>query len=232
VAGRFAGLGNLAFALFSAAALTAAVAIVDQWGRRVLPVAAALLAVAVLVEGLPMVGADVGGVVSMVPAFLLTALVLAGHRIRIRDLVGCLAAAFVVVIVFGLIDASRPAGSRTHLTRLGDHLVHGRFDAVGDTLLRRLDASFGSIDTAVWALVLGIVVAALVHAALVERARRHGEVRPPRDPSTVALGVGLVALAGLGLVVNDSSVAVPATMLIVIAPVLVSRRARVEVAGP
>jgi hypothetical protein len=230
VAGRFAGLGNLAFALFSAAALTAAVVVVDLAGRRLLPVAFGLLVAAVLVEGLPMVGADVGGVVAMVPAFALTGMVLAGRRIHIRDLIACLAASLVVVALFGLLDASRPASSRTHLTRLGEHLVNGRFDAVGDTLVRRLNATFGSIDTAVWALVLAIVLAAVVHAVVVARARARVVRRPPRDPISLAFAVGLAALAGVGLVANDSSVAVPATMLIVIVPVLVTRHLRNEAA--
>jgi len=230
VAGRFAGLGNLAFALFSAAALTCAVVIVDQWGRRLLPVSIALLVGAVLVEGLPMVGADVGGVMSMVPAFALTGLVLAGRRIRLVHVVACLGASLAAVAFFALVDATRPAGSRTHLTRLGEHLVHGRFDAVGDTLVRRLDASFGSIDAAVWVLVLAIVLAALAHAAVVVRSRGAAHRRPPRDPAWLALAVGLPALAGLGLVVNDSSVAVPATMLIVIVPVLLTRHLRDQAA--
>lgn len=225
VAGRFAGLGNLGFALFSAAALTFAVALVERGGRRTLVVAGALLVVAVLIDGLPMLGADVGGVASMVPAFALTVMVLTGRTVRWTHLVASVAASFGAVVAFGLLDASRPPGSRTHLARLGEHVVNRRFTSVADTLLRRVHASFGSTDVAVWLLALALVAAAGLHAAVVARggSRWLDRLRPQGAPAT-ALAIGLGALAVLGLVVNDSSIAVPATMLIVIVPVLVSRR--------
>ncbi len=226
VAGRFAGLGNLAFALFSAAALCAAVVLVDRWGRRMLPVAVALLVVVALVEGLPMLGADVGGVASMVPAFALAAMALAGRPVRLVHLVAGAVASFLAVMAFGLLDASRPPGSRTHLARLGEHVVNGRFDAVAGTLVRRLHASFGTTEAAVWALALGLVVVAAGHAVVVARGRGWVDRLRPTDAPSLALAVGLGTLALLGLVVNDSSIAVPATMLIVIVPVLVTRRLR------
>lgn len=228
VAGRFAGLGNLAFALFSAAALTFAVVLADRGGRRALVAAVALLVAAVLVDGLPMLGADVGGVASMVPAFVLTGMVLAGRPVRWYHLVASAAASFAAVVAFGLLDASRPTGSQTHLARLGEHVVNRRFEAVADTLLRRVHASFGSTDVFVWLLALALVVAALVHAAVVARGQGWLARLRPRDTTGLALAVGLGALAVLGLVVNDSSIAVPATMLIVIVPVLVTRRLSLE----
>lgn len=224
VAGRFAGLGNLAFALFSAAALTFAVVLVDRGGRRALAGAVGLLVAAVLVDGLPMLGADVGGVASMVPAFFLTGWVLAGRTVRWQHLVLSAMGSFGAIVAVGLLDASRPTGSQTHLARMGEHVINGRFSAVGDTLLRRVHASFGSTDVFVLLLALGFVVAALVHAAVVTRGRGWLARLRPRDTTGLALAIGLGALAALGLVVNDSSIAVPATMLIVIVPVLVTRR--------
>ncbi|HZA00038.1 MAG TPA: hypothetical protein VE575_14860, partial [Acidimicrobiales bacterium] len=85
VAGRFVGLGNLAFALFGSAAIVLAALVVDRTGRGALGLALALLGIVVLLEGLPMLGADVGGVVSMVPAFGVTALLLSGRRVGWRE---------------------------------------------------------------------------------------------------------------------------------------------------
>jgi len=232
VAGRFAGLGNLAFALFSAAALTFAVVLVDRGGRRALAIAVGLLVAAVLVDGLPMLGADVGGVASMVPAFALTGMVLSGRTVKWPHLIASALASFGAVVAFGLLDASRPTSSQTHLARLGEHVVHRRFESVADTLLRRVHASFGSTDAAVWILALALVLAAIVHAAVVARGQGWLARLRPRDTTSLALAIGLGALAVLGLVVNDSSIAVPATMLIVIVPVLVSRRLALTGAGP
>ena len=92
VAGRFTGLGNLAFALFGSATIVLAALIVDRTGPRGVRVAVGLMAAVVVVEGLPMLGADVGGVLAMVPAFGVTALVLLGRRIRAREVVGLVVA--------------------------------------------------------------------------------------------------------------------------------------------
>ena len=51
-------------------------------GRRGALVAIALLGVAIVVDGAPFFGSDVGGVLSMVPAYAVTATLLLGWRIR------------------------------------------------------------------------------------------------------------------------------------------------------
>jgi hypothetical protein len=224
VAGRFAGLGNLAFALFGSATIVLAALLVDRFGRRALPAAVGLLVAVVLVEGLPMLGADVGGVLSMVPAFGITALVLAGRRVRALELAGLAATAGAVVLAFAFVDVARPAGSRTHLARLAEHLVEGRWGPFFDTFSRRLQASFGGAELAVWAAIAGLLVVVSAYVVLVDR----GVVDPrallsQRHPPTTAAAAGLAVLASVGLVANDSSIAVPATMLIVIVPVLVLR---------
>lgn len=231
VAGRFAGIGNLAFALFAAASVLLAALAADRWGARAEPGIAALLLVVVLVEGLPMLGADVGGVVSTVTAFVLVALVLRGVRLRLRHLLGALGAAGAAVLVFALVDSLRPPGERTHLSRLADHLGAGRLGSFASTMTRRLQASFGDADAAAWLLVLGLVVVVAGYVVLVGRGHL-GPVaagasgrRPAwlEGPASTAALVGLLVLALVGLVANDSSIAVPATMLIVVAPIAVLR---------
>lgn len=224
VAGRFTGLGNLAFALFASAGVCFAVLAYERWGPTALWWVAAVLVAVVLLDGLPMFGADVGGVSALVPAFWLTVLVLAGRRIGWREVGLGLVGGLAVVAVLGVVDSSRPAAAQTHLARLGDHLVAGRFDAVATTMWRRVHASFGNDEVLVWLLALTIVGAALAQAATVARGAPWPSALVDRtSPATLALGVGLGAIATIGLVTNDSSVAVPATMLIVIVPVLVLR---------
>lgn len=229
VAGRFAGIGNLAFALFAAATVLLAALAADRWGSRALPGITALLAVVVLVEGLPMLGADVGGVVSTVPAFALVLLVLRGVRLRPIHGLGAAALAGVAVLVFAVVDALRPPGERTHLSRLADHVGAGRLGSFASTITRRLQASFGDAEAAVWLLVLGLVAVVAAYVVLVGRGHLGPGERSHRRPvwlqgpaSTAAL-TGLVVLALVGLVANDSSIAVPATMLIVVAPIAVLR---------
>ncbi|MFZ6002672.1 MAG: hypothetical protein ACOYXM_01940 [Actinomycetota bacterium] len=231
VAGRFAGLGNLAFALFGSAAVVVSALLVDRYGSRGLPAAVGLLSGVVLLEGLPMLGADVGGVLSMVPAFGLTGLMLAGHRPRFRHLVVLLLLAVIAVMTFAFIDAARPAGEHTHLARLAEHLLAGRWASFADSVTRRLHASFGGAEVAAWALVASLIAGVGAYAALASRGRRRdGRERSGwlQHEPTRAAAAGLAVLALLGLVANDSSIAVPATMLIVVAPIGVLRALEVS----
>jgi hypothetical protein len=219
VAGRFTGLGNLAFALFGAATIVLAALIVDRWGRRGLAPALGLLVAVVVVEGLPMLGADVGGVVAMVPAFGVTGLVLAGRRVGWRQVALLVVVTGAVLLGFALVDAARPADVQTHLARLAEHVLERRWDTLGKSFSRRWQASLGGAELAAWITVGVAMVAALVYAALVALGRAGPRAtRAVTHRPTLAAAAGLAVLATVGLVANDSSVAVPFTMLIVVAP--------------
>jgi hypothetical protein len=219
VAGRFTGLGNLAFALFGSATIVLAALLADRLGGRGVRLGVALMAAVVLIEGLPMLGADVGGVASMVPAFGATALVLAGRPIRWRE-VGALAAATAVILfAFALLDAVRPDEVQTHLARVAEHVLNGRWELLSKNLGRRWQASLGGAELAGWATVGLAMAAAGAYAALVAAGRvGPGATRTLRHVPTRAALVGLAVLGTIGLVANDSSVAVPLTMLMVAAP--------------
>lgn len=224
VAGRFAGVGNLAFALFGAATILLAALVVDRFGPQGRTAALSLLAVVVVVEGMPMLGADVGGVLAMVPAFGITALLLTGRRVTIVRVAGLAVLAAVTVGVFAVIDLVRPEDSRTHLGRTVDDVLDGRWKPLTDTVGRRLQASFGGSELLGWLLVVVLVVVGTAYAVLVAKGQLGPTTRPrPYEPNALAAMVGLAVLAGVGLVANDSSIAVPTTMLIVVAPVAVLR---------
>jgi hypothetical protein len=231
VAGRFVGLGNLAFALFGSAAIVLAALIVDRTGRRGLGLAIGLLAVVLLLEGLPTLGADVGGVASMVPAFGVTTLLLAGRRIGWREALALVLATAVALLAFAFIDAARPEDVQTHLARLADQVLEGRWTTFFRSLSRRWQASLGGAELAAWLTVSALVVAAGVYAALAALGRVGPRVAArERHRPTVAAAAGLAVLGIIGLVANDSSVAVPLTMLIVIVPVVALRAVGASVA--
>jgi hypothetical protein len=219
VAGRFTGLGNLAFALFGSATIVLAALLADRLGGRGLRLGIGLMAVVVVIEGMPMLGADVGGVASMVPAFGVTALILAGRRVRLREVALLVVATGVILFAFALIDAMRPDEVQTHLARVAEHVLDGRWELLSKNLGRRWQASLGGAELAGWATVGVAMLAAGAYAALVA-ANRVGTTatRSLRHVPTRAALVGLTVLGVIGLVANDSSVAVPLTMLIVAAP--------------
>jgi hypothetical protein len=221
VAGRFAGFGNLTFAFFGAATLLLAVVVTERVpGRRGLQIACALFVGAVLIEGLPMLGGDAGGVLAMVPAFGVTAMLLAGKRVRIWHVVAWLAAAALAVFVVGLVDLARPAAQQTHLARLLQRVQHGGTSYISHTISRRWAANFGTSSVALLVLVL-IVVALSAEFFLLQRGGRPRGIFEA-TPIRAALS-GLVLLGVLGLVANDSGAAVPAMIFVVSVPVVVLR---------
>jgi hypothetical protein len=223
VAGRFVGLGNLAFALFGSATIVLAALLVERVGRRGLGAALGLLGAVILLEGLPMFGADVGGVVSMVPAFGVTALLLAGRRVGWREALALVAVTAGVLLAFAFIDAARPDEVHTHLARFAEHVLDGRWGSFADSLTRRWQASLGGAEVAAWVTVAALGVASAAYAFAAARGYAGpGATRERTTPAHAAVA-GLAVLGLLGLLANDSSVAVPLTMLIVVAPVAVVR---------
>ena len=92
------------------------------------------------------------------------------------------------------------------------------------SLGRRWQASLGGAELAGWTTVAASIVLACTYAGLVRRGRMGpGATRSLRHRPTMAAAAGLAVLGVVGLVANDSSVAPPLTMLIVIAPVVMLR---------
>ena len=88
VGGRFTGFGNLAFAVYASASLVLAVLLaIRTGGRRGAWLAAIVLGITIIAGGAPFWGADVGGVLAMSPAFLVTVWLLMGWRVRLRTTV-------------------------------------------------------------------------------------------------------------------------------------------------
>ena len=220
VAGRFAGIGNVAFGVLAASALLTTAALV----RRTWAVAAVGLLV-VAVDGAPPWGSDVGGVLALVPAFALLALLLSGRRVTWLKLLGAGAAGALVVTAFALADWRRPAADRAHLGRFVQDVADG---TAGTLLRRKAEAVLDLLFTSPLTAALPLVVAAAVYLV----------VRPPSPlqqafSAAPAWRAGLLALGlacAIGFAVNDSGAAIPALALVValpatIAVVLRARRA-------
>ena len=253
VAGRFYGVSNTAFALVAGALV---VVIAGTWevlggGRRsALLVTALLGGAALLVDGAPQLGADVGGALTLVPTLAFLAAGLAGLRLSWRRWLAIGAATVLVVGGFAVVDLLRPGGP-THLGRFARQVADG---SAAGVLGRKAYALVGPFVTkpvmaAALACAVVIVVAALWWGRRQVRAWRsgtspyawlapaaHGDIprvggresgSPTRgmSPSARWVTTALKSLGVLTLVavlVNDSGVTMAGFILASAAPALLA----------
>jgi len=229
VAGRFAGVGNVAFAVFATSALLATAALCDGRGRRTTVLLVATIGVvAVAVDGNPSWGSDFGGVIALVPGFAVLGLQLTGRRVSWRAAVIIGASAVALVAAFALLDYSRPPDSRSHLGRFVAQVREG---GAGTIVRRKAEANVRLLTHSVLTLVVPIATAFLAFVLL----KPWGGLRRALD-RTPALRAGLVSVLVMGIVgfaANDSGVAVPALALTLAIPIALTvsvRTAEIEAA--
>jgi hypothetical protein len=224
VAGRFAGFGNLAFAVFFATAILAATFPVMRFGptRAAQVGVAVFFAAVVVVSGAPAWGSDIGGVLAGLPALAITWTLLTGQKVRLRALVLTIAGVVAVLAVFALLDFARPAQSRTHLGRLIESVADGGFGALAMVLRRKAEANLSILTSSVFVWLVPVTVAYIVVITL-----QTGGLRAAlaRFPALRAGLVGVVVLGVAGMLLNDSGIAISAMILGVVAPVLLCLRA-------
>jgi hypothetical protein len=231
VAGRFAGFGNLAFAQLAAAAILLAGLLAARiGGRRGALAGVAVVLVALVADGSPFWGSDVGGALTLVPAGGLTVTMLLGWRLSARSAVLWCAGALAVVLLFGAADLARPPESRTHLGRLLERIADDGFGAFETVVLRKLEANLSVLTRSIWTLMVPAVFAFV--ALLVWRAPgRLRQIQEGRPELRAAL-IGFAVAAVLGFALNDSGIAVPGLMLGVMGASLAFLVASVDVNDP
>jgi hypothetical protein len=220
IAGRFHGIGNVAFALLGAGTLVLAAAVATRLpDRRAAAAVFGLGAVAIAVDGLPALGDDFGGVVALLPAVAVLGLVILRVRLSWRRLIAVFVVTVMTTAGISLYDYLRPPAQRTHLGRFIGQIADG---SAWTVVHRKLDSSLGSFTDG-WSrwIVVGWVVLAVVAWVGHRRGRLH---LPAAVDHRIAGGLlaSLTVLAILGAGFNDSGLGVTAFTFYVAAPLLVS----------
>ncbi|MDQ3957067.1 MAG: hypothetical protein M3273_01965 [Actinomycetota bacterium] len=213
VAGRFAGLGNLAFSILGASALVTATILVHKRGRgrAGLVAAAAVFVLAVVVDGAPSLGSDVGGVLALVPGFAITWLLLSGRQVTLRAAAWAAAGTVVALGVFVTADLARPEEARTHLARLVESVRDQGISAFTDTIGRKVRTNVRVFTSTIWTYL--VPPALLLLAVMLRRPPGRWQELARRFPEIRSGLVGGLVLALLGFAVNDSGIVVPAMFL-------------------
>ncbi|MEU4384704.1 hypothetical protein [Promicromonospora sp. NPDC023805] len=236
---RFYGFGNPTFSVYAVAAIVLAAALAQLFvtrGRRVLATLAVTVVgvIAMAVDVWPTLGADLGGGLVLVPAFVVIGTAASGLRLTLWRFVWVGAAGVGVVALVGLLDWLRPPESRSHLGRFVGQVLDG--EAVS-TVLRKALYALNSITggPAVWVTVIVLVLVGLalygpttwrkrLTPAWFERAQERWEFL---RPALVAMWV----MAVLGSLVNDFGLRIAMIALIPAVPLLTLVALRTKSAG-
>jgi hypothetical protein len=217
VAGRFAGAGNIAFAILGASTVLTGALVVNRWpGRGALWAVGGLFAFVIIVDGAPPFGSDVGGVLALVPALAVTWVLLSGRAPNLNVVALGIAGALVALAAFIAIDLSGPPASRTHLGRLVEDVRARGVDVLTETIKRKAASNLRVFRSTIWTLFVPPGLAAL--AWFLARPRGRWERLAERFPKLRAGLVGGLLVAVLGFAVNDSGIVVPAVVLSFLVP--------------
>jgi hypothetical protein len=215
IAGRFHGAGNADFALFATTALLTAGVVAGALrhrGRRVAFVSALTIGgVALVLDGAPVLGDDLGGVLALAPALVVLGLLVLGVRLGPRLWLAAIGVGIAVGAALVGYDAISGGG---HIGRFAGQA--GRSGA-RVTIDRKLASNLGSWHRSDYVAMVGFGLAATAVAARGPLRRALG--------STPLLGAGFVAVAVcavLGGALNDSGVVVPGAAAVVAVPLLLA----------
>jgi hypothetical protein len=213
VAGRFVGLGNPGFAVFGTAAVLATGLLIRP-GKRSRWAVGIIALLAVVVDGAPPLGDDLGGVLALVPAFVVLAGLLAAGRVRWHRVALAGAGAGVLVAAFALLDYARGAGHRTHLGRFVEQVRDG---TAGQVIHRKAQANLDLLTHSPFTLLVPLLLVA--GAWLLLRPPGPLARRLTAHPQARAALLGVLTLSLVGGRVNDSGTAIPAVALLLAVPV-------------
>jgi hypothetical protein len=208
---RFFGFGNPTFSVYAVVGLVFAAA-VGQWlvargHRRTAGITVSVIGVVALVVNVwPTFGADLGGGLVIVPAFVLVGFGALGARVTFQRFVLVAAAGVGAVGLIGVLDWLRPAAERSHLGRFVDQVINGEAWAL---LARKAAFAARSLlgGLPVWLTVVVLLAAAMpLLGTAAMRARwtprwltRANTAWPLFRPTLLAIWV----ISVLGSVVND-----------------------------
>jgi hypothetical protein len=217
---RLYGVSNYSFGQIAAAAcLLAGLLAATRPHRRGQLAAVGLLGIVLLVVGMPVWGADVGGILAFTPTILLFAALVWGWKVSLPKVVLAGVVTIATVTAIGMVDLSRPAEERGHLGRLFERIGDEGFGPLVSVVERKFLANLQVSTSSFWIAAIPIAGAFLYFLAryptrpLVELKWRVPTLRAG------LLAAGTAAL--LGSLVNDSGAIVGGVTIMVVAASLV-----------
>jgi hypothetical protein len=198
----------------------------DRWYRLA---AVAVMLAALAVIGVPVWGANVGGILSFAPVVVLFVAVLFGFRVRLRTMLVGVAVTAVAISVFAALDLARPPEQRAHLGRLVERVSDDGLGPLFSIMERKGLAAVQVTLTSFWTagVLVGVVVWLSLRWLPAQPLRKVRE----RIPSINAGLAAAVLAAVFGSIMNDSGSIVGGTAMLVVVVALVCLSLEPEPAG-
>jgi hypothetical protein len=227
VGGRYFGLGNVAFALFAAATFLVAIALSSALVASGRPTLAALAVsilglIAVVVIAVPSWGSKVGGTPALVPGLAVLALSILQVKLSWRKILLIGGGTALLVVTLAMLDWLRPKASRSHLGQFVQSVIDG---GSGDIITRKLAQNLDTlIHTTVFAYLVPLLLIAMAYVLIRPSSRLARPLEPLlKQVETLRAGlIGLTVTLVIGLLVNDTGVAIPPVALALVLPLLIS----------
>ncbi|MBS1848852.1 MAG: hypothetical protein JST73_11295, partial [Actinobacteria bacterium] len=222
-ASRYFGINNSVFAILAACAVVAATIAVDRGvgrdgARTGLWAAIALLTVTIIVDGAPWMGADVGGILTLVPILGITMWALSGRKVRWTYVVAAVAAAGVALGIAIGSDLIRRPDQRSHVSRFFVGIGIGHSHEFMQTIAEKWAANTAALGQSLWTWVIPVAAVYGLYVIVVE----HGMTRLLPAGSPVRIGVTSMLMVGLvGWLLNDSGIVVTALVFVYLGPLLI-----------
>jgi Glycosyl transferase family 2 len=216
-AARFTGIGNAAFAALASTTVLWAAIHVHYARRRTEAIigAAAFCAIVFVADGAPMLGSDVGGILTLVPVFGLLIFVFSGRKLRWPTLLYAGGATLALIVVATGIDLLRPADQRSHLGRFAADIAGSGENTFMTTIGRKLSTNIRVFTGSFWTWIVPVIALVLLFFLVVQR----GWERDMPKGSALRAGVAAALLCGLlGFAVNDSGTVVTALVFVYLGP--------------
>lgn len=221
IASRFYGIGNSALALYCCALLLCVAGFASFARRplmRVLIVSIPVLLSCIILAA-PGLGTKFGSVPTLIIGVAYLVLAAAGIRFSLKRLALTVGIAGFVMLAVLFLDWLRPPDQRTHFGRFFDSILSGQALAV---LARKIGMNIDILTQSWMTLVLPLIIVGVFWLALSpQRFGLHGLPSAyDRVPLLREAMISLAILLGVGTVINDSGIVVPAVGILFLVPVI------------
>jgi hypothetical protein len=221
IASRFYGIGNSALALYCCAlllAVTGFASLVTKPLHRTLVVVLPILVSCVILAA-PGLGTKFGSVPTLIIGVAYLVLAAAGIRFSLKRLGLTVGIAGFVMLTVLFLDWLRPADQRTHFGRFFDSIISGQALSV---LARKIGMNVDILTQSWMTLVLPLIIIGVFWMALdpLRFGLRGLDDTYRRIPLLRAAMISLAILLGVGTVINDSGIVVPAVGILFLVPML------------